>query len=300
MSHGTVEGSEASGRVKLRSTTVEGEPVSMPRVMEEVFPAVNEVVHEMQSEGPEHIAHAAAANRLLLDFQDSAPLGAAINAETLCQGSFVTSSNGQITYVHEQNRGQTPEHFRSRHGHYPRVERRSSAGSVVVGRNVGSQQGGTGRANGPTGWMEDGDAIAAALASFVHNFVAALIGYFDRPSLPHTEGDWELPNIVLAETRTPDQFHPAASYSFRVAPTPTVTFATTVSSPTDGALALQVWNSNKEDMGVVEVDIEEGRNEIVSSVIRAVPMTRGYFNVNVLDAPRGVTVNSVRTFPPAF
>jgi len=251
---------------------------------------------------PDFGVRSVAIRRSLRTWEDDGQmLGGQTTSGTLCVGGGLETSNGTVTYRHESRPAYSPENFEDRYGHYPRVAKTEAGGTVVIHRNVGEQRGGAGRAGGPWGWSEDGDLIAGALASFAHNFIATLLGYFDRPRLPCTD-EWKIPNLVLAETRAPDQFHPDASYRFSgIAPTPVHAYTFRVDTPTDAVIGLEWWDSDKSRVARRDkVELEKGANRVVSSItgIPSPPVT-GFFNVNVLDAPRGVTVSKVRTSPPA-
>jgi len=271
----------------------------LPPTLEEMVEEFGSIAREAGA--AEFTARSVGIERILEGWRrDGRTLGGEIASGTCCNGSWANCTDGTITYTHEQGYGYSPEDYKEREGHYPKLRKTEKGRTVVVGENVGEQRNGLGRAGGPWGWSEDGNLIAGALASFVHNFIATLLGYFDRPRLPCTD-EWRIPNIVLAETEVPDQFHPDASYKFSgIAPAPVHTYTFRVDTPTDAVIGLEWWDSDKSRVARRDkVELEKGASRVVSSItgIPSPPIT-GFFNVNVLDAPRGLTVSRVRTSPP--
>lgn len=172
-----------------------------------------------------------------------------------------------------------------------------------------------GRLNGYNGWGKFGDSTHMAFASFEHNFQVLLMGYADVPSLP-VNSDWQLPNMVVspniqniedrynASIKVPENMAPSARYSFsHAAPTPFVRFniETTVSN-SDTKMYVQVMDSNKNSVAVTnEIEVPEG-NATTSVAVRGSPLEikSGYLNINPSNAPEGITVNSVSSFPPGL
>jgi hypothetical protein len=277
----------ASVRVEVRRVSAEPR-LTLPAV-DDLLPKLLEAVSEMGAEGPEWLAYQAAAQDLVRLFLDTAPLGARIGSGVCCSGGGVQVSEGSVSYYTIRVVGADPATA-------PAPVYRSSAGAV-------SRQGTLdrpGRMGGAFGWSADRDLIAGALASYVHNWVAMLLAYFKRPSLPLTRA-WRLPNLTLSETRAPSQFHPAASFTFRHPPTPLAVYRIGISSETPGKVGLDWWYADKSDLARVdEVEFDAGSNEIIAYVALPPVVTEGYFTINVLDAPKGVTVEYVDTAPPCF
>jgi len=265
----------------------------LPRSLNSVLKEFRPVVVEMAEEGPDWVAYSLAANDLSRTFIDTSPFGVRLAANTCCNTARAFVTDGEVSYYNEIRAAYDPEDFRRRYGHYPRLYK-STKGTVVV---VGSQDR-IGRAGGIYGWSNDKNMIAGALASYRHNFVQSIIAYFKRPRLPLTTA-WVLPNLTLEETRAPEQFHPAASFTFRhVRPSMVNRYVVTATCSTPAKLGLEWWASDKSDLGKAELELPEGTTRFVARLIGP-PFRKiaGYFTINVIDAPKGITIESVTTTP---
>jgi hypothetical protein len=255
----------------------------------QLLPSIKETVSKMEAEAPEWVAYQSATFDLLSIFHDSAPPNAVIGSNVCCAGASVRCSSGNISYYTIRVVGPDPTRN-------PAPVYKSEAG-VVSKQGVLDKPG---RMNGVFGWSADRNLIAGALASYTHNFVAMLIAYFERPSLPLTQA-WKLPNLVLEETKAPKQFHPAASFTFRHPPTPLAFYRIRVSSETPAKIGLEWWDANKNDLARVdEVDVDAGVTDVLAYVTLPFAVTQGYFSINVIDAPKGIVIERVETIPPCY
>jgi len=274
-------------KIKTIVKTIDVKPLYELPSLNETLAEIRPLVREMMEEGPNWTAYQAACFDHLHIFHDSAPK-CRIGSNVCCNGIGVTISEGDVRYFTGRVVGRDP---RTR----PAPVYKSEAGAITRQGTIDR----LGRMGGVYGWSVDRDLIAGALASFWHNYVISLIAYFKRPKLPLTE-EWHLPNLTLEETREPEQFHPAASFVFRTLPAPVMVFTIRVSCPTAAKLGLDWWDSGKGDIAKTDVEIEAGRSNIIAYVTMPPLLTTGYFTINVLDAPRGITIESIYTTPPSL
>lgn len=174
---------------------------------------------------------------------------------------------------------------------------------------------GMGRVGGYNGWDKTGTIITSALGSFQHNFQAMILGYDEVPEVPVNE-EWQLPNLVVnpevvgieqsynATITEPTQLAPPARYSFNFAtPTPVINFQMGLQAPNTSTKGyIQFMDGNYNQIAVTdELSVPEGES-IMSTTLRGRPtqITNGYINFNPSNAPEGVTVTSVSTFPPSI
>lgn len=238
---------------------------------------------QMQEEGASWQADAAAVSQATADFAASAPDGLEFGDATNCTGVGVTTSSGGTTYSVARTVGSDPAELR------PNVFKN--------GDNKVGQITGPGRMNGDFGWSSDGNLIVGALASYTHNFVSSMLAYFSRPSLPYSSDEgWELPNLVLAETEDPDQFHPVGSFKYSLRPSAVKRFSVSIAAPQTSTVGIDLRDSNFNSISrIEEQEIQEGETNLVISSVGA--GTEGFLNINPLDAPDGLTITSVSTYP---
>ena len=266
-------------------------PISLNDVIKRIRPKVK----EMLEEAPDWVVHQSAVFEQSINYLMTVPGSpqAHIGMNTCCSGAGVVVS-GSIVYYMEKAPAYSPDDWYRRYGDYPKIYIATPERTEVI-----LKQDRLGRAGGLFGWSKDRNLVAGALASFTHNFVEALIAFVERPRLPQTR-DWILPNLTLSETKKPEQFHPPASYSYAVArPAFNITFDVRVSSETPVELGFEWWDAYKNDLARVEsVKVDAGDNRILA-MLRGPPLRirRGYFTINVLDAPKGLTITSVSTYP---
>lgn len=247
---------------------------------------------EMQDEGSEWSAFTGAVGMATNDFLASAPDGLNLGDDTSCSGVGVSASSGGVSYSIERVVGSTS--FQEE----PDITKTTSDGNVVVVGTVDSP----GRMNGDFGWSSDGNLIAGVLASFSHNWVGKLLAYFDRPTLPFNPDNegWKLPNLVLAETEEPSQFHPVGSFKYNLRPSIFRQFTVSIIAPQDSVVGIDMWNSNKESVTRIESqEIPEGESELVISSAGYM-QNSGFLNINPLDAPAGITITDVTSLPRAL
>jgi len=217
--------------------------------------------------------------------RDMQAAGAKIAQNIICAASGARVSDGETTYYHDRLVGATA---------FPAtIYKTTRVTTTTQGRITGP-----GRMGGLGGWTLDKDAIAAALASFWHNWIATLIAFFDRASLPLTNRV-TLPNIVLAETKEPKQLVVPLSTKFSRLPTPLLVTTVNISAPVKSSFWAEFWHSNKELAGKTDViEIEAGTSEVVIHHSPDILETSGFFNIEPNDAPEGLVIESVDLFPP--
>ena len=268
--------------------------LELPPLVDSVFEKVRPIVEEMAEEGPEHLAYAAAVDDLMTLYTVTAPKGIIMGRNTCCAGAGVNVPVMNVTYNMERGAAYDPEDFKRRYGHYPKIYKTTAEATVTVG-----EQTSLGRMGGKTGWSIDRDLVAAALASFRHNWVETLIAYAKRATLPFT-GQWQLPNCVLAETREPDQFVPPATFTYSLwRPARRATFYFTVAVATPAKLQATFWDTSKKDMCATEVfEVPEGTNTVAIRLRGpAFTIRAGYFNIEPIDAKQGLTISDVYARP---
>jgi len=272
-------------RIDVRTEAVSLPEIELPFSLNERLDKIRPTVREMREEAPEHLVYQAAVYDQCLQYVLSAP-GTSIATATCCAGAGVSVSGSAVYYI--------PRHVGA---HLP-----AGGSPVVKATATTSEEQGRitawGRMGGPFGWSADRDLIAGALASFTHNWVGMLALFRDRPKLPQVQ-PWVLPNVTLAETKAPNQLVLPASYSFRLLrPALMATFDVIVKSDTPAKMGFDWWDPGKGDLARVEaVDLPAGDNRVILSIRGPPPIYSGFFNVNPIDAPAGVTVASVRTTP---
>lgn len=263
---------------------------AIPASPDEFIEGARQRNSEMQEEGNEWAAYSEAVLLTVNDFLESAPDGLNFGDATSCSGAGVSTGTGGTTYSVERVVG--ARSFEEE----PDVTKTSDGNVVVVG-TIDSP----GRMNGDWGWSSDRNLIAGALASFEHNWVATLLAYFDRPSLPFNPDNdgWRLPNLVLDETEEPDQFHPTGSFSYNLRPSFYRQFTVSITAPQDSTVGIEMWDSNKEQAARIdETEIPQGETSLVITST-GYSSNNGFLNINPLDAPDGLTISDVTALPRA-
>lgn len=260
--------------------------LKLPMSFDETLEAMRPGMDAMAEEAPGPVRHEVAARALWLDFLSSAPPVSRIGSAVACSGGVLSTNDGNTIYYFSGTGRYTPVPI--------------GQPIIKVANGTSEEQGRLttpGRMNGLFGWSKDRNLIAGALSSYSHNFVAMLLGFFNRAKLPQTE-PWTLPNMVLAETRVPNQFVLPASYTYSTRPAMSTKFIIETSSQTPISLGFDWWDSGKKDTARIDkVDVGAGDNRVIISVRS--PMS-GIFTINPLDAPKGLVVKSVNTFPRSF
>ncbi|MCK5615611.1 hypothetical protein KAR91_77820 [Candidatus Pacearchaeota archaeon] len=273
----------------------------LPRVKIPSFSQAQEIrrpqISAMFDEGPNWVLYMATVNDLSSIFLNTAPFGFRINSSGVCAGVGVNSSDGKVTYSTVPVVGSNPAVVR------PDIFKTEAGRKTTQGQITAP-----GRMNGPFGWSVDRNLIAGVLASFRFNFLIILIAYFERGSLPLTR-PWSLPNMVLApELReegvlTPNQLHPAASFTFLQRPSIVRnTYTIDTSCETPATLGIEWWDPAKRDLAridALQVPAGSSRNIVT---LKGSPLAKrsGFFNINVIDAPKGITIDKISVTPPSF
>jgi len=216
-----------------------------------------------------------------------------------CGGALAQVKNDGTMYRHEQEFVANPGEFKDKHGRWPRVYKIENGTRTTVLVMRGDLRDGLGRAQGSFGWSDDKDLVGMAKEAPWHNYFVRLIGYFERPGLPCRDRI-RVPNVSSSRA-FPSVLNPPASYKFSgIAPAPVHTYVVEINTPTECEVAFEWWNSNKEKVARTDKkELEKGDNKIVASItgIPSPPMT-GFFNIEVFEAPKGLTVRRVGTSPP--
>lgn len=243
----------------------------------------------MGSETTPWLENAAAVMEILdlVYIKNLQEVGAKIASAVVCAANVARVTDGETAYYHERKVGRDVRTER------PLVYKSTKAGVVEQGRLTEP-----GRMGGLGGWTLDKDAIAAALASYTHNFVALLMAFFSRAKLPLNRSVI-LPNLVLAETREPRQFVPPLSMGYSGLPKPVMTNTIKVSAPIKSSFWVELWSANKEVLGKTEtIEVEPGTSEIVVSHFLMPWERNGFLNVEPYDAPQGLVIEKISIFPP--
>jgi hypothetical protein len=229
-----------------------------------------------------------AVSKLLATYSDSLrDVGARIGSSTICTAFGALVSDGETSYRVQQVAGQEVRELK------PALYKSTRTGTVQVGQLTEP-----GRMGGLGGWTTDKDAIAGALASYTHNFVAMILAFFSRASLPLTKSV-TLPNLVLSETREPKQFVPPLSMSFSKLPSPIFTNTIKVSAPVKSSLWVELWDSGKNTLGKTDIlEVEPGTSELVVNHFLMPWENSGYVNIEPNDAPQGLVIESINIMPP--
>jgi len=240
----------------------------------------------------------------------NAPKGLNLGNNTCCHGAGVQVTTYR-SYFMERGAAHTPDDFRNRYGHYPRIYMREKGKTYEVHTMRGPASGGLGRAGGYAGWDKTRDLFAFALASFRHNFQALLGAFASRPSLPCSEA-WHLPNLIHSKyvedierrygcriVRPPVAVPPASySYSFTL-PTPMMVLAVGTKCPRDVECWVEFWGPNKQNLvDPYKVTFPKGESETIFTLRAAPPamLQKGFFNINPINSE--LTISYVRVLAP--
>jgi len=275
-------------------------------IREEILPADFEKIVKEQEEKLEQmrttpwLANDVAWKVLGTQFwKDNNSAGGFVIDGGACGGAIAQVKNDGTLYRHEQEFVANPGEFKDKHGRWPRVHKIENGTRTVVLVMEGELRDGLGRAQGPYGWSDDRDLVGMAKEAPWHNYFVRLIGYFKRPRLPCTD-KIRVPNVATPKD-FPSILNPPASYKFSgIAPAPVHTYVLEINTPTKSKVAFEWWNSNKEKVNRTDKrELKKGDNEVVANItgIPSPPMT-GFFNVEVFEAPKGLTVKRVETSPP--
>jgi len=266
----------------------------LPKVFDDVLSNTKKTLAEMEEEAPDPVIYETACHEQLLSFAESSPGDIQVGMAVCCAArpAFVSGEIDGKKVIYQAK-------------YY--IGRYLPSGGLPIYRVVDStrEEAGRldryGRMGGPFGWDKFRDLVAGALASFRHNFIALLLGFFRRPLLPLSKA-WVLPNMVLAETRAPNQFVPPASFQYNlIRPAINSIWTIEISSPTDAKIGLDWWDSKKRDLArLEEVKISKGDSKVkvILTSFRPMLARKGYFTINPIDAPKGLTIKKVTTTPP--
>jgi len=232
-------------------------------------------------------------------WRDNSAAGGIVRGGAGCAGRVTRLTDNRTSYYHDQEFVDNPAEYREKHGRWPRVYKEENGKRTVALVMKGNLRDGLGRAQGPYGWSKDRDLVGFAKEATYGNYLAVLFGYFKRPSLPCRD---EIKcNNCGSHRGFPSVLNPPISYKFSgIAPAPVHTYVVEISTPTDSKVAFEWWNSNKEKVDRTDKrELKKGDNKVVANItgIPSPPMT-GFFNVEVFEAPKGLTIKRVETSPP--
>jgi len=302
-------------KVEVRQPTIKPVGGALPEMeeLDAVFKSQHEFVEEqMKDEAATPIDILSAYSKSVMAewYVGNGPKGLNLGNNVCCHGAGVNVTTYRA-YFMEQRAARSPENFRARYGHYPRIFMREKGRTYDVHVMKGDRKAGLGRAGGTVGWDKTRDLFAFALASFRHNFQALLGAFASRPKLPCTE-EWHLPNLVHSkyvrdiERRygcdivDPPVAVPPASYTFSLTlPSPMLVLAVGTNCPKDVTTYCEFWDANKKDL-VEPFKVTFPKGESVTIItLRAVPpalVQKGYFNINPVNSE--MTVSHVRLLVP--
>ena len=283
------------------------------REMSEIMTEIEESVAPMLKVGDIAAADVLSAySKAVMEwYVGNGPRNLALANNVCCHGARVSVTTYKVYYM-EQRAARSPNDFKRRYGHYPRIWRYEKGEKVVAFTMKGDRKEGLGRAGGPTGWDKWRDCFAFALASFKHNFQALLGAFASRPKLPCSE-EWHLPNLVCAPKVVelekkyrarivePPVAVPPASYEYSwTIPTPVMTLAIGTNCPRKTTAYLEFWDRDKKDLcDPIKVEFDKGETETVV-MARAAPgylFDAGYLNINPTNSEMTVSYVDV-IFPP--
>ncbi len=280
---------------------------------EKIFSNIRDILEPMiDSRTSSYVEiESAFAREMISTYVGNAPQGLNLGSNVCCHGAGVRVTTYKVYYM-ERAPAYSPEDFRNKYGHYPRIYVTERGNTYQVSVMQGPQAYGLGRAGGNVGWDSTRDLFAFALASFIHNFEALLGAFSSRPKIPCNDY-WVLPNLVYSkdiENREreynarivrPPIAVPPASYTFSlVAPSPMMVLAVGTKCPREVKTYCEFWDSSKKDMvQPFQVTFPEGESETLITLQGGVfsPVKSGYFNINPINSE--MTVSYVRlVFPP--
>jgi len=304
------------GIMSIRSVTPKRVGGFLPKLelKEKILSTIEDILAPMLDVGdasPPDVLSAYSKDVLASWYVGNAPKGLVLGNNTCCHGAGVQVTTYKV-YTMEKAAAYSPENFRTRYGHYPRVYATEKGRTTQVAVMQGNRREGLGRMGGFNGWDATRDLFGFALASFRHNFQALLGAFGDRPKLPCRE-EWHLPNLILSEqVREIEERYgckiveppiavPPASYKFGfVTPAPAMVLAVGTNCPKDTRAILEVWDSNKSDFAdPMEVTFPQGENETVMVVQAPIGgfVQSGFLNINPIDSEMSIAYIDV-LFPP--
>jgi len=247
---------------------------------------------------------------LLEDYVINAPPLAQIGSALTClaRGAMVSGyiNNVRVVYTYERGAAYTPEDYKRRYGHFPRIFRYFGTNKQVAFTLTGY-----GRAGGIHGWDNLGVAIAGVLESLRHNFEVLCSAIFKPPKIP-CEHPWKLPNMVYdpeivrrermyhATIVVPKQLVLPAKYEYNFpVPSPVAVFKIGTTADTPVTYDVIFWKTMSEKTNTIQrIKIDKpGSYETILTVTSFPGLTNGYISIEPIDAPKGMTVAYVDVFP---
>ena len=282
------------------------------------------IVESMEDEAPDWVKMTAVAQDSMRAYSLTKPWDVIFGFNTCCGGASVSTTDGAVvTYEMERVAARDPEHAKRRLGHYPRIWRIESKGGLEVKREVVLEQDRLGRAGGIFGWDKYKTMIAAALASFKHNFQEYLHAFAKYAKAPLRKA-WVLPNIIpdvnkiearrwRARIMQPPTFCPPAVIRYRtkfpILNQVLIRIGLYNPDKKESIIGVEVWRYDKQDRAQIkDIEVPPGNSELrvklkchPLSFSQRVDISNGYVTVEPTKAEEGITVTYVTTEPkPAY
>ncbi|RLI83674.1 hypothetical protein DRP04_00715 [Archaeoglobales archaeon] len=246
---------------------------------DDVARTVEKVYTEMKEEAVNWGFMDSICKDLMRTYSLTSPIKMIFGYNVTCSNVGVETNDGTtvVVYTEEKGAAASPEHFKSRFGHYPRIWRivRNRRTGEVIAKELAHMQDRLGRAGGTFGWDKFRCCVAGALASFRHNFEALLMAVAKFAKTPLTK-PWLAPNMVpevlkrekekWGVTRLkPDEFYLPFCFKYhtRFPILNRVSFKIGMYTPKGGEVGIDLWNIYKGDRARIgKVKIPPGHSEI--------------------------------------
>ena len=246
---------------------------------DETFGKLRGVISEMEEEAVNWSFMDSVCRELMRTYSLTSPIKMIFGYNVTCSNVGVETNDGTtvVVYTEEKGAAYSPEDFKNRHGHYPRIWRivRNRRTGEVIARELAHVQDRLGRAGGVFGWDKFRSCVAGALASFRHNFEALLMAVAKFAKTPLTK-PWVSPNMVpevLKREREiwhvtelkPDQFYLPFCFRYhtRFPILNRVFFRIGMYAPQGGEVGIDLWNAYKGDRARIgKVKLPAGHSEI--------------------------------------
>ncbi len=287
----------------------------------EAIEYVAESVDEMEEEAPDWVKIAAVSNEAMKAYSITKPFEVIFGWKTVCSGASVTCSDGvKVTYSMDRAPARSPDDFKRRYGHYPRIWMEEYKGGTLIKKEVVLKQDRIGRAKDPIfGWDKYKKLVAGALCSFRHNFEESLFA-FARTGKAPLKKVWVLPNIIpdvnkieirkwRARIMQPPCFCPPAVIRYRTKFPWLARVKVRIGffNPSNKSVkvGIEVWRHDKSDRARISgIEIPPGNSELdvllkcsPLSIGQRLDISNGYVAVDPYEAYKGVSVTYAVTEP---
>ncbi len=287
---------------------------------DECIDVVEEQVDTMGEEAPDWVKMTAVATEAFKLYDITKPFDMIFGRNVICSGANVTCTDGEkITYSVDRAPAFSPEDFRRRYGHYPRIWKEVYKGGTLIDKEVVLLQDRIGRAAGIFGWDKYKRLVAAALASFKHNFEQTLMAFAKYATMPLRKL-WALPNIIPsideiekrrwhAKIMEPPTFSPPAVLRYRThfPWLNRVILRIGLHNPSEKSanIGVEVWKYDKSDRArIKDIEIPPGNSELritmwcpLLSFWKRIDISHGYAVIDPVRADKGLAVIYATTEP---